>query len=47
MIFGNNPDSDLSRAASELPRLAVIACYVALIAVPAFLLWWRYQRLRL
>jgi ABC-2 type transport system permease protein len=45
MIFADASSTDLSRAAADLPRVAVIGWYVALVAVPGALLWNQYRRL--
>lgn len=50
MIFNNilNNQSDaVNRFASEQPDAIIIGWYLLLVAVPGFLLWWRYRRLRL
>ena len=49
MIFNKASDQTeaVVRFASEQPDLVIIGWYLVLIAVPGFLLWWRYRRLRL
>ena len=48
MIFDKMFDQSeaIGRFASEQPNAIIIGWYLLLIAVPGFLLWWRYRRLR-
>ena len=47
MIFDNDNEDPVAMAAAELPAGVPIAWYLLMTAVPGFLLWWRYQRVRL
>jgi hypothetical protein len=46
LIFDDEEDSSIATELRELPDVFPIAWYLVLTAVPGFILWWRYQRIR-
>lgn len=46
MIFDRENESTTARAAAELPDVIPIGVYLLFTIGPGFVLWWRYQRIR-
>ena len=46
MIFDRENESATARAAAELPDVIPIGVYLLFTIGPGFVLWWRYQRIR-
>lgn len=46
MIFDRENESGSARAAAELPDVIPIGVYLLFTIGPGFVLWWRYQRIR-
>ncbi|MDA1189039.1 MAG: ABC transporter permease subunit [Chloroflexi bacterium] len=47
MIFNQEPTELANKLVEELPAIVPIAWYILLVVGPGFVLWWRYQRIRL
>ena len=46
MIFDRENESGTARAAAELPDVIPIGVYLLFTLGSGFVLWWRYQRIR-
>ena len=47
LIFDRENDSEIARAAADLPDALLVGWYLLFTAGPGALLWWRYQRIRI
>ena len=47
LTFDRENDSEIARAAADLPDALLVGWYLLFTAGPGALLWWRYQRIRI
>lgn len=47
LIFPEKNASELAKLVGQLPKVVPVAWYLLLTAGPGFMLWWRYQRIRI